>query len=73
MGSLSGSFITKKVKGETYVYYQASIPGGKTRQFYLGRKSPTLDRLTKRFEKEHAAFAPDVARGVQKGIADILA
>jgi hypothetical protein len=62
MGSLSGSFITKQVKGETYVYYQASIPGGKTRQFYLGRKSPTLDRLAKRFEKEHAAFAPDVAR-----------
>ena len=62
VGSLAGSFISKQVKGETYVYYQASMPGGKTRQFYLGRKSPALNRLAARFEREHASFAADVAR-----------
>jgi hypothetical protein len=62
VGSLAGSFTAKQVKGETYVYYQASLPGGKTRQFYLGRKSPTLDRLAVRFAREHAALAADVAR-----------
>jgi len=62
VGSLAGAFTSKQVKGETYVYYQASLPGGKTRQFYLGRKSPALDRLAQRFEREHAAFAADVAR-----------
>jgi hypothetical protein len=62
VGSLAGSFTSKQVKGETYVYYQASLPGGKTRQFYLGRKSPALNRLATRFEREHDLFAADVAR-----------
>ena len=62
VGSLTGSFTSKQVKGETYVYYQASLPGGKTRQFYLGRKSPAVDRLQARFAREHTALAADVAR-----------
>jgi hypothetical protein len=62
VGSLAGSFTSKQVKGETYLYYQASLPGGKTRQFYLGRKSPALDRLVVRFARERTAFAADVAR-----------
>jgi hypothetical protein len=62
VGSLAGSFTSKQVKGETYIYYQASLPGGKTRQFYLGRKSPALDRLAARFVREQAVFAADVAR-----------
>ncbi len=62
VGSLAGSFTSKQVKGETYVYYQGSFPGGKTRQFYLGRKSPGLARLAARFAREHASFADDFAR-----------
>ncbi len=59
LGLLPGTFTRKKVKGETYVYYQASLPGGKTRQFYLGRSSTTLDRLAQRFDRERASLAED--------------
>jgi len=62
LGLLPGTFTTKVVKGETYVYYQASLPGGKTRQFYLGRRSTALDRLVQRFERDRAALAEDKVR-----------
>jgi hypothetical protein len=61
-GHLPGTFTRKQVKSETYVYYQASVPGGKTRQFYLGRNSPVLDRLASRFERDRAALSEDKAR-----------
>jgi hypothetical protein len=62
IGLLPGTFTRKVVKGETYVYYQASLPGGKTRQFYLGRSGAALDRLVGRFEKDRAALAEDKGR-----------
>jgi hypothetical protein len=62
IGLLPGTFTRKVVKGETYVYYQASLPGGKTRQFYLGRSSTTLDRLAQRFERDRATLAEDKGR-----------
>jgi hypothetical protein len=62
VGHLAGSFSTKKVKGETYLYFQASVPGGATRQFYLGRQTQALERLVARFARERAALAPDLAR-----------
>jgi hypothetical protein len=62
IGLLPGTFTRKVVKGETYVYYQASLPGGKTRQFYLGRSGAALDRLVKRFAGDRAAFAEDKGR-----------
>jgi hypothetical protein len=61
-GHLPGTFTRKQVKGESYVYYQASLPGGKTRQFYLGRHSPVLERLASRFERDRAALIEDKAR-----------
>jgi hypothetical protein len=62
VGRLAGTFTTKHVKNDLYLYFQASLPGGQTKQFYVGRKTPALDRLVKRFETEQATFAPDIAR-----------
>ncbi|MGW8322267.1 MAG: GSU2403 family nucleotidyltransferase fold protein [Thermodesulfobacteriota bacterium] len=42
-GSLSGSFTSKKIKGNTYWYLQRS-EGSKLRQIYLGPDSPQLKR-----------------------------
>ncbi|MEA2698420.1 MAG: hypothetical protein QOI66_2691 [Myxococcales bacterium] len=42
IGQLTGSFAEKTIKGERYLYWQASQPGGRTKQFYLGRRMPTL-------------------------------
>jgi hypothetical protein len=62
IGSLPGTFTRKVVKGEAYIYYQASLPGGKTRQFYLGRSSTALDRLVGRFERDRATLTEDKGR-----------
>lgn len=44
IASLPGEFITKKVKGCLYHYYQAALPGGRM-QFYLGRDGDKIRRL----------------------------
>jgi hypothetical protein len=62
IGGLTGSFAEKTVKGEKYLYWQASQPGGKTRQFYLGRRTPALDRVVEQLAREQAAIAPDLER-----------
>jgi hypothetical protein len=62
IGGLTGSFAEKTIKGEKYLYWQASQPGGKTRQFYLGRRTPALERVVRRLEKQQAAIAPDLER-----------
>lgn len=61
-GRLSGSFVEKEIKGETYVYFQSSQPGGSTRQFYVGRKTRPLERLVATFERDRAEVAPDLER-----------
>jgi len=40
-GSARGSFVAKTIKGGTY-WYQQRVEGGKRRQQYLGRESPSL-------------------------------
>jgi hypothetical protein len=62
VGRLSGSFAEKTIKGERYLYWQASQPGGRTRQFYLGRRTAALDRFVNRFAQSQAAIAPDLER-----------
>ena len=62
IGGLTGSFAEKTIKGEKYLYWQASQPGGKTRQFYLGRRTPALERVVRRLGKQQAAIAPDLER-----------
>lgn len=52
VGKAPGTFTTKTVSGEAYLYFQFSEPGGKHRQLYLGKKSPALERLVERFKSE---------------------
>jgi hypothetical protein len=62
MGRLPGSFAEKTIKGERYLYWQASQPGGRTKQFYLGRRTPALALMIGRFERSQAALEPDLER-----------
>jgi hypothetical protein len=62
LGRLPGSFTEKNVKGEDYLYFQVSQPGGSTKQFYLGRKTPALVRLVDRFVRDRAALSGDLDR-----------
>jgi hypothetical protein len=62
LGQLRGSFVSKTINGETYVYFQASTPGGRTRQFYVGRKTPSLDKVVARFARERTRVEPDRLR-----------
>jgi hypothetical protein len=62
IGRLAGSFAEKTIKGESYLYWQASQPGGRTKQFYLGRRTPAMEGLRQRFERAHADIQPDLAR-----------
>jgi len=55
-GSLSGSFTSKKIKGNTYWYLQRS-EGSKLRQIYLGPDSPQLKRWM-----EKAAQTMEISR-----------
>src|SRR5688572_22893883 len=55
VGDLPGTFVTKRVKGQTYYYFQHVAPGGSLRQLYLGRKTPALDAVLSRFDEERAA------------------
>jgi hypothetical protein len=62
IGELTGSFAEKTIKNERYLYWQASQPGGKTKQFYLGRRTAALDQMVRRLERQHALIAPDLER-----------
>lgn len=62
IGELTGSFAEKTIKGEQYLYWQASLPGGKTKQFYLGRRTAALDQMVRRLEQQQAVIAPDLER-----------
>ena len=72
IGRVSGCFTTKTVKSEVYHYFQYSEPGGVTRQIYLGKKTPALERVIERFQRERDAVAPDV-RQIQRLCAQLRA
>jgi hypothetical protein len=59
IGSLPGCFTTKTVKGEQYVYFQYTEPGGNTRQIYLGRKSDVMQKVINTFQQERRAYRAD--------------
>lgn len=61
VGKAPGMFTMKTVKGESYVYFQYSEPGGKVRQLYLGRAGPALERLAARFKQEKPEFEKERA------------
>jgi len=52
IGHARGSFVTKTIKGNVYHYFQHTVPGGKLRQVYLGRKTPSLEDMVARFARE---------------------
>lgn len=53
IGHSGGTFVQKNVKGQEYYYYQHALPGGIV-QTYVGRRSPALDRVVRRFEEGRA-------------------
>jgi len=59
IGNLKGCFTTKEVKGEDYCYFQYSDLNGVARQVYIGRQSPALSKLIKRFKEEKILLKPD--------------
>ncbi len=72
IGSLPGGFTTKKVKGETYYYFQYSSPGSQRKQVYVGKESPALKRLVERYEVEKTIFQAD-NRSIQRLCAQLQA
>jgi hypothetical protein len=65
IGHLSGSFVTKVIKGDSYCYFQYSDPGGVKRQLYIGRNDRFLNGVVKKYRDERGAFAEEEA-GVQR-------
>ena len=65
IGHVPGTFVTKKVKGDAYYYFQYSDPGGIKRQLYIGRKDSSLDRVVKRYQEARSFFEEDTA-GIQR-------
>jgi len=65
IGHVSGSFVTKVIKGDTYYYFQYSDPGGIKRQLYIGRKDRILDDVVKKYRAERGSFAEEEI-GIQR-------
>jgi hypothetical protein len=59
IGYSSGCFTVKEVKGERYYYFQHSDPGGRSRQTYVGKKSPALEKIVARHGEQREALQPD--------------
>jgi hypothetical protein len=72
LGNLKGTFTEKTIKGEIYLYFQASQPGGSTRQFYLGRKTAALTKVVRSFGRARADAEADRLR-VQRLAAQVRA
>lgn len=62
VGRASGTLVEKRIKGEVYLYWQVSQPGGQTKQFYLGRKTTDLEARLRRIIEQQAALLPDLER-----------
>ncbi len=60
IGHLSGSFVTKMVKGGEYYYFQHSEPGGKKTQTYVGRRDASLDAVVHAYAEARESLAPDI-------------
>jgi len=59
---VSGSFVSKQIRGATYWYFQ-TVAGGHKRQRYIGRESPeVLDRMKKASETRTAVAADEQRR-----------
>jgi hypothetical protein len=65
IGHVSGSFVTKTIKGDTYYYFQYSDPEGIKKQLYIGRKDKILDEVVKTYREELGTFAEEEI-GIQR-------
>ncbi|MEO6595263.1 MAG: GSU2403 family nucleotidyltransferase fold protein [Planctomycetota bacterium] len=59
---LAGAFATKTIAGGDYVYFQYSDPGGRKRQFSIGRSSPALQAIVDAYREGVASYAADLER-----------
>lgn len=55
VANLSGSFASKKVKGNTYWYFQHTDVSGRLRQIYVGPDSPRIRALVRQHEARPSA------------------
>jgi len=62
IGLAPGCFTTKRVKGETYYYFQYSDPGGVSRQAYVGKQSAALAKVVASYERDRSMQAADLER-----------
>jgi hypothetical protein len=62
IGQAPGCFTTKTVKGDTYLYFQYSDPGGAARQAYIGKKTVALDKVVRRFQQERHDAEQDLTQ-----------
>lgn len=72
IGHLPGSFVTKKVKGGDYYYFQYSAPGGVTKQIYLGKEDEVLKKILHRFETERPRYEAE-QKNIQRLCAQLRA
>jgi hypothetical protein len=59
IGSLEGTFTTKVISGNEYVYFLHYLPGGSRRNICLGRKSPGISELMERHREGRLEEARD--------------
>ena len=59
IGHADGSFVTKRIKGRVYYYFQHRTPGARPAQVYVGPKSSQLDVVVARFTEERRIVAAD--------------
>lgn len=61
IGHARGTFVTKTVKGEVYVYFQYLEPGGTKRQLYLGKKDSALEKVVSEYQESRLDAAEERA------------
>jgi hypothetical protein len=59
LGSTPGVFVTKRVKGNDYYYFQYVDASGARHQEYLGRRDDVLDEMVRRYAENKRALAGD--------------
>lgn len=59
LGSSSGLFVTKQVKGNDYYYFQYVDASGNRHQDYLGRRDEALDAMVRRQAENKQAIEAD--------------
>src|SRR5437016_9011000 len=59
IGDAPGTFVTKSIKGRSYHYFQYAAPGGRLHQVYVGRQTPALEAVVRRFHEQRGLRADE--------------